>query len=271
MKIKLHTLILPRLEVFFLEEWIEHNLQLGVDEIYIYENGLVSHDESDFISEGSDLPRVATSWAKKPSADYFLDYTDEQIYDKLNGVVGKFPNVHLKKWHTMYKGRGKVGDVSFAENDGQIASIEDCIWRNGSGKGKDWWLFCDPDEYFVLKKHNDLREFISSYAVGVSCFYFSQRVFSQRERTKSVRSISNWGYDLFLPKSLIVDAIDKVDVHMPMPTFGERVRVSSEIALYHHYRGLPSEQGGDAHRAKKFMESEFIGTDFTMQKYLNKN
>ena len=52
MKIKLHTLILPRLEVFFLEEWIEHNLQLGVDEIYIYENGLVSHDESDFISEG---------------------------------------------------------------------------------------------------------------------------------------------------------------------------------------------------------------------------
>ena len=40
MKISLYTLILPRLEVFFLEEWIEHNLKLGVDTIHIYDNGL---------------------------------------------------------------------------------------------------------------------------------------------------------------------------------------------------------------------------------------
>lgn len=268
MKIKLHTLILPRLEVFFLEEWIEHNLQLGVDEIYIYENGLVSHDESDFISEGSDLPRHSVVWAKKPMADYFLEYTDEQIYDELSDIVGKFSNVHLKKWHGMYKGIGKVGDVSFTENDGQLAAMEDCVWRNGSSSGKDWWLFCDPDEYFVLKRHSDFREFISSYDDNVSCFYFSQRVFDQRERTKSVRDIRNWGYDLSLPKSLIVDAIDKYDVHMPTPTFGVRVRVPSEVAVYHHYRGHPAKQGGDAHRAKKFIDSGFENIDNVMQRYL---
>ena len=30
---------MPRLETFFLEEWIEHNLQIGVDKIYIYDVG----------------------------------------------------------------------------------------------------------------------------------------------------------------------------------------------------------------------------------------
>ena len=30
---------MPRLETFFLEEWIEHNLQIGVDKIYIYDAG----------------------------------------------------------------------------------------------------------------------------------------------------------------------------------------------------------------------------------------
>ena len=267
MKIKLCTLILPRLEVFFLEEWIEHNLRLGVDEIYIYENGLISHDESDYIlDEGV----RGTTWAKKPKADYFLDYTDEQIYDKLNEVVGKFPNVYLKEWHCMYKGPGKPGDVLFDKVDGQLSAMKDCTWRNSTGRGKDWWLFCDPDEYFILKQHNDFHEFVNSYDERVSCFYFHQRVFGERTRFLSVRDIRNWGYDLDLPKPLIVDKIKTYDVHTPTPVNGHLVRVPTEVAMYHHYRGFPSDQGGDAHRIKEFMESKFEAVDSGMQRYLMK-
>ena len=91
----LYTLILPRLEVFFLEEWIEHNLMLGVDKIYIYDNGLVpvpqrdahwrKERESDYqkywnqLSEEEKIGR----WENKPQEDYFEDYSDEQIYEKL--------------------------------------------------------------------------------------------------------------------------------------------------------------------------------------------
>ena len=38
MKVCLWTIILPRLEVSFLEEWIVHHLELGFDKIYIYDN-----------------------------------------------------------------------------------------------------------------------------------------------------------------------------------------------------------------------------------------
>ena len=37
MKASIWTIILPRLEVSFLEEWIIHHLELGFDEIYIYD------------------------------------------------------------------------------------------------------------------------------------------------------------------------------------------------------------------------------------------
>jgi hypothetical protein len=42
MKISIYSIILPRLEVFFLEEWIDHHLKFGVDHIYIYDAGLVA-------------------------------------------------------------------------------------------------------------------------------------------------------------------------------------------------------------------------------------
>ena len=31
MKISIYTQIFPRLETFFLEEWVEHHIKLGVD------------------------------------------------------------------------------------------------------------------------------------------------------------------------------------------------------------------------------------------------
>lgn len=266
MKIKLCTLIFPRLEVFFLEEWIEHNLQLGVDEIYVYENGTISHDESDFVLEGE---RRGKTWVKKPNADYFLDYTDEQIYDKLHEVVEKYPNVYLKEWHCMYKTTGRVGQGEFDAKDGQLSAFRDCVWRNSSGRGLDWWLFCDPDEYFVLKHHRDFKEFIVTYE-DVSCFYFQQRVFAKRMRDVNVKEICNWGYDMSLSKPLIVDSIDKYDVHMPVPSFGKSMLVPLEVGLHHHYRGHPSEQGGDAHRAPSYLKSEFDKIDTTMMRFLGR-
>ena len=75
MRISLYTQILPRLEVFFLEEWIEHHLMIGVDKIYLYNNGFLSVD----IKHGT-----GKTWAKKPYANYFLEYSDEEIMKHLS-------------------------------------------------------------------------------------------------------------------------------------------------------------------------------------------
>jgi hypothetical protein len=79
-KISIYTQIFPRLETFFLEEWIEHHIKLGVDKIYLYDHGYVSTDSVNGVhwwphsDESTDV-----RWRKKPEADYFLDYTDTDI------------------------------------------------------------------------------------------------------------------------------------------------------------------------------------------------
>jgi len=42
----IYTLILPRLEVFYLQEWVEHHLNIGYDKIFIYNNGRISVDHT---------------------------------------------------------------------------------------------------------------------------------------------------------------------------------------------------------------------------------
>ena len=45
MKLSAHIMILPRKETFFLEEWINHHLDLGFDKIYVYDNGLITSED----------------------------------------------------------------------------------------------------------------------------------------------------------------------------------------------------------------------------------
>ena len=45
MKISLYVKIAPMIETFFLENWLQHNLNLGIDEIFIYNNGFELHDD----------------------------------------------------------------------------------------------------------------------------------------------------------------------------------------------------------------------------------
>ena len=89
MKLSFYTLILPRLEVFFLEEWIEHNLKLGADAIHIYDNGLIPTSKprpSEYYRKILSPTYEKLSESEKtyksifrPSSDYFTDYTDKQI------------------------------------------------------------------------------------------------------------------------------------------------------------------------------------------------
>ena len=145
MKISIFTLILPRLEVFFLEEWINHHLKLGVEKVYIYDNGMSSNDDASMYggNAGRNLTEVETKikWLQKPDADYREEYTDVEIYEKLNEVVGKFEGVvEVVSW--------KVGiDHNDIYPASQTSGYRHCAETNYS----DWWLFIDDDEFIMLK------------------------------------------------------------------------------------------------------------------------
>jgi len=254
--ISIYTIILPRLEVFFLQEWIEHHLMIGVDKIYIYENGSISVDSGpEYVFDNS--PGVGVKWAKKPQADYFQEYDDDQIKETLYNIVNQYQNVYLKEWHYPYRDHG---------THAQLTGYVNCVESNKS----DWWMFIDPDEYILPKKHRNIREFLDEEKNRqYSAFRLLQRVFDERERGKKVREIVNWGYDSPLEKSIIRSSIRTYLVHKPVPEDGRIKMVPRDEIIFHHYRGHPGDQGGPFHRIPEFLNSKFDKIDTSMPEFIN--
>tara|TARA_B100002019_G_scaffold10067_1_gene8001 strand:+ start:1179 stop:2003 length:825 start_codon:yes stop_codon:yes gene_type:complete len=270
MKISIYTQIFPRLETFFLEEWVEHHIKLGVDKIYLYDNGMVNTDSLN--NKASKLPDefAGVKWEKKPDADYFLDYTDNEIYEKLNQVVEKFNNqVTLVKWTPMrecpYKKR------IFCQAEGYLH----CISNNKS----DWWIHIDPDEYLFSEKYDTIKEFLhineeqKRYSLQLS-----QRVFESRTREKKVREIYEWGYDIRHTKTMVKSPNMRLDsntkygkiVHKMPSTLGDYFKVQLSDFRFNHYRGMGQNRNGPNDKAyrSKHKISSFDKIDETMKRFL---
>lgn len=186
MKISLYTQILPRLETFFLDEWIEYHKNLGIDKFYIYDS--VSVD-----SDGIDLNK----WEKKPHLDYFEDYTDAQIYEELYNIIDKHnESVELIKWQP------NCECILDSRQKCQAYGYKHCISNNES----DWWLHIDPDEYLYSKNKLNLKDFLKTNEdVNNYSISFHQRVYEARQRNKRVADINIWGYDIGIRKTIVKD------------------------------------------------------------------
>ena len=260
MRISLYTQILPRLEVFFLEEWIEHHLMIGVDKIYLYNNGFLSVD----IKHGT-----GKTWAKKPYANYFLEYSDEEIMNKLQIIAASFGNsVSLVSW------------ASESESDPnralcQYTGYVHCVKNNQS----DWWVHIDPDEYILSKKYFDLGEFISEQDTNkYSAFVMSQKVFEERKSGVSVRSMTRCyprpsaraqkkpGHT----KTIICNDIKKFNIHRPAPRHGLVKLVARADLGYNHYRGVLGEIS-NREQFDKEMNAKLKSIDDSMIKFLKKH
>lgn len=191
--ITLASIILPRLELFYLEEWIEHYLGLGVDEILLYNNGLIPVAAKNAYwnkiddKEKARRKRAQSSpghqvWDCKPHLDYFSDYSDDQITDKLSDIASKYDQVKVIPWVC-----GEDHDFPYPVSQNRMLA------RALDNKKNDWLLNVDPDEYIVLKNHSNLKDFIDQYN-GLNYFQFYGKTFTKRLRNKPVREIySNCG------------------------------------------------------------------------------
>lgn len=262
MSLGLYVQILPRLETFFLEEWLNHHLDLGIDYIYVYNNGFLSyrdciHDEGYRELEDDE---VGIKWDKKPDADYFEDYTNKEIEDKLNFIVESFDNVSLIPWR--YEKEHNYGHPL-----NQVAGYDDCVNKNLH----DWWLHIDPDEYLYLNKDETLKDFLNRQDKNTTSFLINQKVFNKRERDKPVREIFNWAYEIELTKSLVQAPLHPNDkmrinkrIHKTRSSSGKQ-EITNDMLIY-HYRGDPVLNGGIFH--KQFIGYEFDKIDRSMEKYI---
>lgn len=160
MSIAIYTLILPRIEFYFLDEWIDHHLKLGVSKIFIYNNGSCAIDAIWGAKENE--------WAKKPYLDYFRDYTDKDISNNLLQMQEKYKNrIAFVDWKYQVNHQDKYPYS-------QISGFKNCVSLNRF----DWWLFCDPDEFFIINAGKTLEDLIKTFP-NFTSFRFSQKIFEK--------------------------------------------------------------------------------------------
>ena len=244
MKLSIYTQIFPRLETFFIEEWIDYHLKLGVDQIYIYDNGLKSTESPTEVNCKIENKFKRTKWAKKPNADYFLEYSDSEIYDHLYKIIRKYKNqVTMKTWRP--NNECPYYERIYCQCHGYL----NCINNHNRDS---WWIHIDPDEYIFSKKYN-LKEFISLYETkNYLSLKLRQRVFESRKRNISVKSLCKYGYDIDIFKCIVKlpDLNSKMDlsdinvrnlfIHDVMSTSGKSINIPSCEFRINHYRGEPT-------------------------------
>jgi hypothetical protein len=258
MNVCIYTHILPRLEVQYLEEWIEHHMALGVDRFYIYDNGYMPDDNSVWVKGCEELPEDQSfKWKKKPNADYCEDLTDQQVHWKLMKIVKKYKGrVFRKDWSR----DAQPDDYPRSQTTG----YEDCTANNES----DYWIHIDVDEFLVFKEHDTIQQFIRSYPKKVTAWRFTQRVFEERSPDKPVREIYKWGYELRDRswKVMCISDIQQHGVHKTIPKYGESKKVPAEVACFFHYRGHPAGKG-DPISHGLYQNSVFDKIDPEMKRY----
>lgn len=265
------TMIAPRMEISFLEEWIEHHLDLGVDKIFIYNTGFnILSTKGKKTQRKLDTEEVGVKWQKKPDAEYHIDLSDEEITNLLNDLIKKYSErVKLIDWFW--------GDeLDKSNHKAQCLAYENCTKNFKS----EWWLNIDPDEYAVVKSHQNLKQFLKEdHRTGkhgrkqVTSFWVGQRVFEERVRGESVRKIFNYGYDLpHHCKCIVKNPINSFDmpIHHAKNSNGRYSIRSMDDILIHHYRGHPKKCASQSHASyfKDHPDMNFNNIDRSMEKYL---
>lgn len=269
MKLSIYTRIMPRLETFFLEEWIEHNLQIGVDKIYIYDAGNKPFNDrgghKNRTDVFNDLHRELGSseknikWGKKPNVDYFLDYTEKQIQDKLYEIQNKFKkNTEITDWKYGKNHNEKENVRS------QILGYKNVVTQNKS----DWWMLLDPDEFLHSCEFTYIKKFLCQMEEQKKfSLKLSQRIFKNRQRNVSTRKIFQYSGDLRLTKTLVKSPIiSELKLHSAESSLSPSYFVNPRKFRFNHYRGPSEQMGGPAYG--KIMYKPFDKIDKGMLKYL---
>ena len=154
-------MIAPRLEFWYLEEWIRHNISIGINKIYIYNNGfnLISNEKSEsnltswwaqktFKNEKC-KGEISKIWDLKPEIDHFEDFSDSQVTEVINEVQDKYSNVEIISWEYAKDHKDKYPDS-------QYSALKNFLTKSES----DFFTFIDIDEYYNLPEGKLLQDFI---------------------------------------------------------------------------------------------------------------
>lgn len=230
MTLGLVALILPRMELDHLREWILHHRQIGVDRFFLYNNGHLSHDP---VFRKGESDRV---WAKKPEANYHLELSDEEIDRRIGDIVSECGET--------------VRHIPWAPESGHGRSFRDCqksainheLLRQKKLREVDWLGHLDIDELLVCPRGN-LRQLVNRLPLNVAAIRLRQKLFTSRWNAGCgipyAKLTTSFGVLGFNRKFIVrVEAANGwKGPHQILGHDGKIWDAATDVLRFHHFRG----------------------------------
>jgi glucosyl-dolichyl phosphate glucuronosyltransferase len=233
-KIAISAIILPRLELPFLDEWMCYHRRLGVEKIVIYNNGFLSNDSQYNDSIKLSDEEKLYKWSKKPNHDYILDKDDRQVTEELYALRKKHGSwVEIREW--IY---GINHDFEYPMS--QMEMVRDAL------RDKRYhWLFIDPDEFLSIKKHKTIHDWMNDRYFGFSqgCIRINTKIYEERKTGKRVSTMDGWYMEDSMTKCLFNGSLNfsQSSIHKltPSRSSGGIMEASRGDIEIKHFCGSP--------------------------------
>lgn len=147
----IHTLLSSRIEVDFVDEWVDHHLSIGIDKIYIYNSGprILYDTKPLWISDGNIKKAI-----RETRPHYLFDFrSDEEIERLFKSKLLKNTRVELSNLLTsdLPRNRKSYDDLQTNLNFSELQKY--------CNDGIEWIFNIDGDEFLngdlkSLKKYN---------------------------------------------------------------------------------------------------------------------
>lgn len=173
-RISIMTIVIMRENAKFLDEWIAHHLDLGIDEIVVYDNSASRFDDTFGVAlpgvmfNGQDTNKHNVNYLQKLGVWASHDAVQAEISRLLKKYEGR---LRIVEWSR----KNKAGVVSYFQCD----AIRDFVLRFNDAF--DYCVAIDTDEFLLSERGWSVRQLVHHMEErGLGCGLIGQRRFLYR-------------------------------------------------------------------------------------------
>lgn len=168
--VAIHTVFILKENILFLEEWIDYHMTLGFNKFYLYDNSKVNRIVGwDLKHKDYLIPGKVNKY--KTNYDQIVNLTDKQMNEYMKKICDKYKCIEIIEWSP----KDRNGNILY----GQVKAHNECLTKLKEDN-IDWCANIDMDEYIVLKKHNNIDDYLSSLRFNVDNVSLNQIMFESR-------------------------------------------------------------------------------------------
>jgi hypothetical protein len=223
------TVFILKENILFLEEWIQHHLNMGVDYFVLYDNSKVQVQPK--LTEGDKFVRPGK--INKHNVNYSEFITDEKAKELYVELLDKYHDkIDVIPWDK----KNDEGEIEYFQLEAYKDFISNYFTKFEYG------LFIDMDEFMISRSGMNLKDIIISMKENsITSLYFNSKLFSTRfnhvgNPTSSINKCLPYDRNKDGQKSLVKwSVVKKITNPHIIDTIVKFLTCDNDTMIFYHY------------------------------------